>query len=102
MNKRLLEIQARKAELLKELEGDVTEERLSEIEKEQATLETEERSIRSKSDLIGKLSEKTEENRKRDILKSRKREQRRSWNLERWKSAPQMSEMQWECRQEAR
>ena len=61
MNKRLLEIQARKAELLKELEGDVTEERLSEIEKEQATLETEERSIRSKSDLIGKLSEKTEE-----------------------------------------
>ena len=29
MNKRLLEIQARKAELLKELEGDVTEERLS-------------------------------------------------------------------------
>lgn len=42
MNKRLLEIQARKAELLKELEGDVTEERLSEIEKEQATLETEE------------------------------------------------------------
>ena len=45
MNKRLLEIQARKAELLKELEGDVTEERLSEIEKEQATLETEERSI---------------------------------------------------------
>ena len=61
MNKRLLEIQARKAELLKELEGDVTEERLSEIEKEQATLETEERSIRSKSDLIGQLSEKTEE-----------------------------------------
>ena len=61
MNKRLLEIQARKAELLKELEGEVTEERLSEIETEQATLEAEERSIRSKSDLIGKLSDKTEE-----------------------------------------
>lgn len=61
MNKRLLEIQARKAELLKELEGEVTEERMSEIEKEQAELETEERTLRSKADLMGKLSNTQEE-----------------------------------------
>lgn len=55
MHKRLQEIMLRKSELLAELEGDVTEERLGQIETEQRELEAEENQIRAKMDLRGRL-----------------------------------------------
>lgn len=58
MEKRLQEIEARKAELIKELDGDVTEERLTEIETEQRELEQEEAQIRKKMDVRGRLGKK--------------------------------------------
>lgn len=57
MNKKLLEIQARKMELLKELEGEVTEERMAEIETEQRNLEADEKRIRQQMELSEKLGE---------------------------------------------
>lgn len=57
LKKRLQQIEARRSELLKELEGDITEERLAEIETEQKKLEDEENQIRKKLDLRGKLEE---------------------------------------------
>lgn len=54
MQKRLLEIEARKAELRKEIDT-ATSERLAEIQTETNTLITEENQIRSKIDLTGKL-----------------------------------------------
>lgn len=55
MFKRLQEIEARKAELITELDGEVSEERLAEIEKEQRELEQEETQIRKKLDIRGRL-----------------------------------------------
>ena len=55
MNKRLMEIMARKAELVKELEGEITEERIAEIETEQRELADEEAQIRKKMDIRGRL-----------------------------------------------
>ena len=46
---------ARKAELVKELEGEITEERIAEIETEQRELADEEAQIRKKMDIRGKL-----------------------------------------------
>ena len=57
MHKRLMEIMARKAELVKELEGEVTEERLAEIETEQRELAAEEALIRKKMDVSGRLGQ---------------------------------------------
>jgi HK97 family phage major capsid protein len=54
MEKRLLEIQARKAELVKEIDT-ATVERLAEINTEVTTLETEEKELRAKADLRGRL-----------------------------------------------
>lgn len=74
MEKRLNEIQERKTALLKELEGDVTSERLSEIEAEQRALATEEELIRTKMDLAGKLGnviEKPEERHNADEAEQR-------------------------------
>lgn len=56
MKKRLLEIEARKAELRKEIDS-ATAERLAEIETEVATLETEEAELRKKTDLRNKLGD---------------------------------------------
>jgi len=58
MHKRLMEIQARKAELVKELEGEITQERLAEIETEQRELAAEEEMIRKKLDVSGRLGNK--------------------------------------------
>jgi len=54
MNKRLLEIMARKAELRKELD-DASQERLAAIQEETTALIAEEAEIRSRMDLAGKL-----------------------------------------------
>lgn len=55
MKRRLMEIAARKAELIKELEGEVSEERLAEIETEQRELEQEEIQIRKKMNVSERL-----------------------------------------------
>ena len=55
MHKRLMEIMARKAELVKELEGELTVERIAEIEKEQRELADEEAQIRKKMDIRSRL-----------------------------------------------
>lgn len=55
MHKRLQQIEARKAELIAELDGEVSEERLAEIETEQRELEQEEMQIRKKLDIRGRL-----------------------------------------------
>ena len=60
MHKRLLEIMARKAELVKELEGEVTSERLAEIETEQRELADEEAQLRKKLEIRGRLGEPEE------------------------------------------
>lgn len=57
MHKRLQEIMLRKSELLKELEGEVTEERMGQIETEQRELEQEELQIRKKLELRGRLGD---------------------------------------------
>lgn len=57
LKKRLQQIEARRSELLAELDGDVTEERLTEIETEQRELEAEENQIRKKLDIRGRLEE---------------------------------------------
>ena len=56
MNKRLLEIRARKAELGKEIDT-ATAERLTELETEVAALEKEEAELRKKTDLAGRLGD---------------------------------------------
>lgn len=56
MEKRLAEIQARFSEIVKELDGEVTEERMAELETEQRNLETEKAMIERKMNLRGKLS----------------------------------------------
>lgn len=58
MHKRLQEIEMRKKELITELEGKVSDERMTEIEAEQRSLETEEKQIRAKLDLVGRLEQK--------------------------------------------
>ncbi len=55
MHRRLQEIEARRSELLRELEGEVTEDRLAEIETEQRELETEEANIRRRLEVRGRL-----------------------------------------------
>lgn len=60
MLKRLQEIEARKKELLTELEGDVTEERMAQIEAEQAALAQEEKTLRKKLDIRERLGSRTE------------------------------------------
>lgn len=55
MHKRLLEIEARKAELIKELDGEVTAERIAEIETEQRELAEEEIQLRKKLEIRGRL-----------------------------------------------
>ena len=59
--KKMLEaIQARKAALLKELEGEVTAERMAEIETEQRNIEADEARIRSQMELVDKLGNPVE------------------------------------------
>lgn len=60
MKKRLQEIEARKRELLAELEGEVTEERMAQIETEQRELEAEEANLRKRLDIQGRLGSRTE------------------------------------------
>ena len=60
MLKRLQEIEARKKELLTELEGDVTEERMAQIEAEQTALAQEEATLRKKLDIRERLGNRTE------------------------------------------
>lgn len=55
MEKRLREIQERAAEIAKELKGEVTEERMAELEQEQTRLEQEKEGIQRKLNLQGKL-----------------------------------------------
>lgn len=55
MEKRLQEIEARKNELLAELENELTEERIAAIETEQKALTDEEAQIRKKMDIRGRL-----------------------------------------------
>lgn len=81
MEKRLQEIEARKAELIVELDGEVTEERLAEIETEQRELEAEAAQIRKKMDVRGRLGnpeakaegreESAEERKAREFVESR-------------------------------
>lgn len=58
--KMLEEIKARKSALLKELEGEVTAERMAEIETEQRNIEADEARIRSQMELVGKLGNTVE------------------------------------------
>lgn len=60
MLKRLQEIEARKKELLTELEGEVMEERMAQIEAEQAALAQEEKTLRKKLDIRERLGSRTE------------------------------------------
>ena len=60
MLRRLQEIEARKKELLTELEGDVTEERMAQIEAEQSALAQEEKTLRKKLDIRERLGNRTE------------------------------------------
>lgn len=62
MKKRLQEIEARKAELIKELDGELSEERLAEIETEQRELEKEEAQIRKKLDVRERLGNVEDKN----------------------------------------
>ncbi len=55
MEKRLKEIQERAAAIATELAGEITEERMTELETEQRSLETEANTIKRKMDLAGKL-----------------------------------------------
>ena len=55
MNKRLEEIKARKAELITELEGDVTQERMTEIEEEIASLEKEAAEVRQRAEKASEI-----------------------------------------------
>lgn len=58
MHKRLQEIEMRKKELITELEGKVADARMEEIEAEQRSLEAEEKQIRAKLELVGRLEQK--------------------------------------------
>ncbi len=57
MHKRLKEIQERAAQIAAEMEGEVTEERMSELEKEMSELAAEADLIKRKLDLRGRLTE---------------------------------------------
>lgn len=80
IKKRLAEIETRKQELIQELNGEVTEERLKEIEAEQKELEQEEKHLRTKLNVRNRLTEVKEdgeavpnqiEERAREFLKKR-------------------------------
>lgn len=60
MLKRLQEIEARKKELLTELEDEVTEERMAQIEAEQTALAQEEKTLRKKLNIRERLGSRTE------------------------------------------
>ncbi|MCM1192903.1 MAG: phage major capsid protein [Butyrivibrio sp.] len=57
MEKRLKEIQERAAAILKEMEEDLTEERLAELEEEQRALETEKSMLQRKLNVRGRLKD---------------------------------------------
>ena len=57
MEKRLKQIQERAAEILREMEGEITEERMAQLEAEQAELEKEANTIKRKLNLTGKLAD---------------------------------------------
>ncbi|MCM1057897.1 MAG: phage major capsid protein [Firmicutes bacterium] len=57
MEKRMKEIQERVAAILAELKGDLTEERLAELEAEQRALETEKSMLQRKMDVRGRLKD---------------------------------------------
>ena len=85
MEKKLLEIQERKNALLKELEGDVTEERMREIEEEQRNLEADEARIKQQIELRNKLGnpiEKPEAGRSEETAEERAAKVKESGKLE--------------------
>ena len=61
MEKRLKEIQERAAEILEEMTGEVTEERMAELEAEQKDLENEKALIERKMNVYGRLKDMTAE-----------------------------------------